>query len=143
MTDTDSVHDSLMAGLFSELIRQLPPPVAGGNFVTFEVAPDQIRHPDIAICLRPRPRVAGQLFQGAPDLAIEIVSPSDNARDLRLKVRLYLENGATAVWVVWPCDWQIDIHQLGKPTRHLGADNVIEGEEPIPSFRLAVADIFA
>ena len=74
--------------------------------------------------------------------SIEIVSPSESARDLHAKVRRYRENGARAVWVIWPEDRQLDIHQSHQPTRHLGVDDVIEGEEPIPAFRLTVAAIF-
>ena len=79
---------------------------------------------------------------GAPDLAVEIVSPSENALDLHAKIQLYLENGAKAVWIIWPESRQIDIHQRNQPTRHLDDTCVIEGEAPVPSFRLPVAALF-
>jgi Uma2 family endonuclease len=44
-----------------------------------------------------------------PDLAIEIVSDPDRAKDLDSKIHLYLDNGAKAVWVVWPAARRMDI----------------------------------
>jgi Uma2 family endonuclease len=126
----------------SELVRQLPEPIVAGNHITFEVAPDRIRHPDVALCLVPRPRVAGMLNQGSPDLVIEVVAPSKTAVELRRTIRLYLENGAKAVWVVYPVSMDIEIHQPNRPTRLILSDGVIGGEEPIPAFRLPVASLF-
>ena len=83
--------------------------------MTFEVAPNRVRHPDIAVLLGPRPAIAGKRIQGPPDLAIEIVSESDSAEDLANRIDLFLEHGATAVWVVWPKRRLIDIYQLDAP----------------------------
>jgi len=142
MPNNDSLHDGIKETLICELIRQLPPPIVAANEHTFEITPDRIRHPDVALCLERRPRIARKKFQGAPDLAVEIVSPSESAFDLHAKIQLYLENGAKAVWIVWPDSRQIDIHQRDLPTRHLDDTCVIEGEAPIPAFRLAVAALF-
>lgn len=141
--DGDSLRDGIKGHLVSALVRQLPEPIVAGNHLTFEVAPDRIRHPDVALCLVPPPMVAGMLNQGAPDLVIEIVAPSETAVELRRKIRLYLENGAKAVWVVYPVSMDIEIHQPNRPTRLIPSDGVIEGEEPIPAFRISVAELFA
>lgn len=142
MPNNDSLHDGIKATLVRQLNRQLDDPMEAANEQAFEVAPNRIRHPDVAVCLQPRPRVAGEKFQGPPDLAIEIVSESDTAQELDLRIRLYLENGAHAVWVVWPQARRIDIHQAHAATRHYEADDTLTGEVPIPAFRLAVAAIF-
>ncbi|MBM3769631.1 MAG: Uma2 family endonuclease, partial [Acidobacteria bacterium] len=119
MPNNDSLHDGIKARLLGELHRQLPEEVVAGNEMAFELVKDRVRIPDIAVCITPRPELAGVRFQGAPELAVEIVSPSESAYDLHAKIQLYLENGAQAVWVVWPDTRQVDIHQAGKPTRHL------------------------
>ncbi|MGI9072642.1 MAG: Uma2 family endonuclease [Bryobacteraceae bacterium] len=41
-------------------------------------------------------------FPGAPMLAVEVVSPSNTAKDMHLKVKQYLEAGALEVWLVYP-----------------------------------------
>ncbi len=143
MPNNDSLHDRIKAKLARQLNRQLPDPIEAANEQAFEVATDKVRHPDVAVCLQPQPGVAGQRFKGSPDLAIEIVSPSESALDLHAKVRLYLETGAKAVWVVWPDDREVEIHQRNQPTRLIGPEGIIEGEEPVPAFRLPVAALFA
>ncbi|MDX2268498.1 MAG: Uma2 family endonuclease [Bryobacter sp.] len=142
MPNNDSLHDGIKLSLARLLNRQLEDPIEAGNELAFEVAPDRVRHPDVAVCLTRRARIAGKRFQGPPDLAIEIVSDSDSAKDLDDKIRLYLKHGARAVWVVWPEDQRIDIHQLGQPVRAYHAGETLANEEPIPSFRLSIAALF-
>ena len=142
MPDNDSLHESVKAKVVGQLNRQLDDPIQAGNELTFEVSPNQVRHPDVAVLLRPPAAIAGHRLQGAPQLAIEIVSPSDNASDLDEKINLYLANGARAVWVVWPGPQRIDIHQTGQPTRHYYAADTLAGEEPVPQFRLPVSSLF-
>ena len=142
MPNNDSVHDRIKSRFGRWLNRQLDDPAEAGNEVAFEVAPNRFRHPDVSVVLRPQPVVAGRKFQGAPDLVIEIVPYSDTAQDLDNRVRLYLENGSRAVWVVWPEPRRIDIHQLHAPTRHYEFGDTLSGEEPIPQFQMAVAKLF-
>lgn len=111
--------------------------------MTFEIAPNKIRHPDVAVLLKKPAGVAGRKLSGSPDLAIEAVPPAENALDLHAKVHLYLQHGARAVWVVWPDTKVVDIHQPNEPTRHIEVDGVIEPEQPVPEFRLAVRELFA
>ena len=140
--NNDSVHDWIKGIFVRSLNRRLDDPIMAANEQAFEVTPNQIRHPDVAVCLFPRVVVSGKKLQGAPDLVIEIVSYSDTAQDLDNRVRLYLENGARAVWVVWPEPRRIDIHQLHAPTRHYEFGDTLSGEEPIPQFRMEVAKLF-
>ncbi len=142
MPNNDSLHESVKTKLVRQLNRQLDDPIEAGNELTFEVAPSRVRHPDVALLLRPRRAVAGRRFQGAPDLAIEIVSASDSASDLDDKIHLYLANGARAVWVVWPGPQRIDIHQTNQPIRQYHAADTLSGEEPVPQFRLPVSSLF-
>ncbi len=66
--------------------------------------PLTIRQPDISVLNKERIRRTGadEYFEGAPELAVEIVSPSDSAEDLQMKVHQYLGAGAKQVWVVYP-----------------------------------------
>lgn len=138
MPNNDSIHDGTKGDFNWSLVRSLQDPARVFVETAFEVEPDRVRHPDLAVLLTPRPRESGVKFKGAPDLAIEIVSESDTAEELANRVDLFLRNGATAVWVVWPRRRVIDVHQSGEPTRHYGAGSVLTGEEPIPAYRLDV-----
>ena len=67
--------------------------------------PDILYAPDVLYISAERIAVAGpprSYWQGAPDLAAEVVSPGDGAIAVREKVRHYLEAGARVVWVVYP-----------------------------------------
>src|SRR5205814_2233204 len=56
---------------------------------------------------RPGP---AEYFLGSPDLAVEIVSPSESASDLQRKIELLLKNGALAVWVIYPATFTVQVH---------------------------------
>jgi len=142
MPNNDSLHDVIKGTLVCALIRQLPKSVFAASEITFEIAPNKIRHPGVALLLKKPAGVAGRKLTGSPDLAIEVVSPNENALDLHAKVHLYLQHGARAVWVVWPDMKVVDIHQPNAPTRHIDFDGVIEGEDPVPGFRLPVRELF-
>lgn len=141
MPNNDSVHDAIKFEFNASIARQLPEPAMIGNEMAFDVTPVHVRHPDVAVMLRPVRREAGRKVQGAPDLAIEVVSDSDTAASLDDRVELYLNHGATAVWVAWPHSRRVDIHQKGKPTRHI-REGVIQGEEPIPNVCIELAKLF-
>jgi Uma2 family endonuclease len=82
----------------------------------------------------------------APDLAVEVASPSQDGVEMAAKARVYLRAGARLVWVIWPQSLHIDIwHQdvLTGPVRSLGLSDTLEGEDLIPGFSYAVAALFA
>jgi Uma2 family endonuclease len=79
----------------------------------------------------------------APDLAVEVVSPSDPARYVHQKVTEYLEAGVRLVWVIEPDRRTITIHEANLPSRTLTVDNILDGGDVLPAFSVAVADIFA
>jgi len=79
----------------------------------------------------------------APDLAVEVVSPSQSRRDLAVKARLYLSFGTRLVWVVLPKQRQVDVFRLGsnEPST-LGVDDTLDGEDVVPGFSYPVAALF-
>lgn len=103
-----------------------------------------VRGPDVA-WLRPG-RVAYRLpdgfIEGAPDLAVEVLSPSNRARDIREKVAQYIDAGAAAVWVVDPRAETVTVHAAGRPERTLGSDHLLDGDDVLPGFRSPVHAFF-
>jgi Uma2 family endonuclease len=82
----------------------------------------------------------------APDLAVEVASPSQDAEQMAVKARLYLSAGTRLVWVVWPHGSHIDVWRIEKrtgPIRTLTIADNLEGENVIPGFSYPVADLFA
>jgi Uma2 family endonuclease len=74
---------------------------------------------------------------------VEIVSPSDSRAKIDRRVRILLENGILAVWIVYPDRCQITVHQSGSATRTFSEGDILDGGDVLPGLSLAVADIFA
>jgi Uma2 family endonuclease len=82
----------------------------------------------------------------APDLAVEVASPSQGIDDMAAKARKYLRGGARLVWVVWPERREVDVWHPSshkRPVATLGADNELDGEDVVPGFAHPVAGAFA
>ena len=77
----------------------------------------------------------------APDLAVEVLSPTDDRDSLRLKVAAYLVAGTT-LWVVDPDAKQVEVYGPGNTPVVLGADDTLNGGDVLPGFTLAVKAVF-
>ena len=108
--------------------------------------PDTVRAPDIAFV------AAGRLSDGelppgflelAPDLAVEVVSPSDSSAAIRAKVRDWLEAGAPLVWVVYPDSRSVTVHRQGGQPQQLSETDSLSGAPALPDFAVPVRDLFA
>lgn len=89
-----------------------------------------------------KPRPTGELYdQIPPDLVIEVVSPSNSAREMRIKVSNYLSVGVV-VWVVDPEDKYVEIYVPGQAAKVLGEKDTLDGGAVLPGFTLPVKDIF-
>jgi Uma2 family endonuclease len=76
-----------------------------------------------------------------PDLAVEVLSPSDKPDDTRIKLVHYLAAG-TVVWVVDPDQKQVEVYTPGPAVKRLGEDDTLDGSDVLPGFTLAVKEIF-
>jgi len=79
---------------------------------------------------------------GAPDLAIEIVSPSESAKDLERKTEALLNAGARAVWVVYPDTQHVHVHTPDGTSSLRKAGQTLTIPELLPGFELPVSAIF-
>lgn len=107
--------------------------------------PDTVRAPDAAFVAAER---VGQqdrqegYFVGAPDLAVEIVSPNDTSAEVEQKVLDYLDAGTRMVWVFYPNTKRVFVHRGRGQARVLTVDDSLDGEDVIPGFRVPLSDIF-
>ncbi len=76
-----------------------------------------------------------------PDLAVEVLSPTNDPADMRIKIVNYLRAG-TAVWVVDPEKKRVEIYIPGQSPRTENIDGVVDGGNILPGFTLSVKSIF-
>ena len=103
--------------------------------------PDTVRAPDVAYLEAGREIVDG-FIEGAPDLAVEVVSPSDRPGYVREKVAEWLEAGAGAVWVVSPRERTVAVHVAGCEPRLAKEDETLFGDPVLPGFELPLGRLF-
>src|SRR5579859_3817348 len=80
--------------------------------------------PDVSIVSRRRLSAKDRILRGGPELAIEVVSPTDKATQLKTKVDTYLAGGSRTVWVVYPEAKSVMVH-TSDSVRELKADQRI------------------
>jgi Uma2 family endonuclease len=110
----------------------------------FQLSETTVRIPDLSFIRAERlegwdPR---ERLRGAPDLAIEIASPSDTPDDLVRKAQQYLSAGARAVWVLYP---EARLAYLYRPGGHIEVRDEtqsLDNAELLPGFSAALAEIF-
>jgi Uma2 family endonuclease len=106
--------------------------------------PDTVRAPDCAFVRRdrvPTPRPL-KFWPGAPDLAVEVLSPSDTAFEVDEKVQEMLDAGTEEVIVVNPRQKTVKIFRKGQTALVLGVADTLENLSVLPGFRCPVAEIF-
>jgi len=82
----------------------------------------------------------------APDLAVEVASPAQDSDDMAAKARIYLRAGVRLVWIVWPQSGHIDIWRAGVvtgPVEALSKSDTLDGEDVVPGYSYAIAELFA
>ena len=82
----------------------------------------------------------------APDLAVEVASPSQGAEAMAAKAQLYLSAGMRLVWIVWPHGSHIDVWRPSdplRPLRVLTVSDMLDGEDVVPGFSYPAAEVFA
>lgn len=107
--------------------------------------PDVVLAPDAAYIRLDRvpPRDQQNRFaQLAPDLVVEVVSPSDLSRDVHTKVMEYLAAGVMIVWVVEPKTEDVTVYTPDRTARVYVTGDELDGGEILPGFKLPIADIF-
>lgn len=141
--DETSVFDGSL-GPFVRLHR-LGRVVTGDTGFRLTTDPDTVRAPDVAFVRRDRLPPGGSLrgyFPGAPDLAVEVISPNDLYTEVDEKVGEWLEHGALLVFVVNPRRRTVAVHRPGQPVRILTVDDTLDGEDVVPGWTLAVRELF-
>jgi Uma2 family endonuclease len=111
---------------------------------------DTVLAPDVAFVRAGRLAAPGSVERKAygrlaPDLVVEIASPSQYRPELADKARAWLAAGVRLVWIVWPATQEVDIWRPGasEPAATLTATDTLEGADVLPGFTFPIADLFA
>lgn len=153
MAPAGSEHGYLALRIASRLERHVDANDLGRTYTAetgFKVAsdPDTVRAPDAAFVGRERIEAAGRVagfWPGAPDLAVEVVSPGDTHAQVVEKAVFWLETGCRMVLVIDPERRSVTVYRSREDIRILTAEaeDVVDGADVVPGWRLAVAEIFA
>jgi len=107
--------------------------------------PDTVRGVDIAFVSQQRVDEVGDVegyWPGAPDLAVEVVSPGDTYTAVEEKVAEYLDAGAKAVWVVNPRRRSITVYRSLSDITILTEQDTLDAGDVVPGFRCRVGEVF-
>ena len=108
--------------------------------------PDIVYAPDVAFVRNerlPRGAAADRFFEGAPDVAIEVVSPSDTWSEVTEKVEDYLAAATPMVVVVEPERRRVHVFRPGTTVTVLQEDDALDGGSVVPGWRLPLRELFA
>ena len=113
----------------------------------FRLSPDDLLSPDAAFVGRARltgmKRLPRGFFPGAPDLAVEVLSPSDTPGHTHEKLTQYFSHGTRLAWVINPAERNALVYRTPEADRLLRVTDALDGEDVLPGFRFPLAELFA
>ena len=108
--------------------------------------PDVVLAPDVSFVRADRllpERDPSRFPQLAPDIAVEVISPSDRAGHISAKVMEYLDAGVRILWLVDPGRQIVTVYTPDRTGRIFGVEEVLDGGDVLHCFSLTIAEIFA
>ncbi len=103
--------------------------------------------PDAAFVVKARlvglKRPPRGFFPGAPDLVVEVLSPSDTVEHMHEKLTQYFRHGTKLAWVINPAERNAHVYRTPEAERLLRVTDALDGEDVLPGFRLPLAELFA
>ena len=145
------LYESVLAGIMLQLIGAFVRPrrlgIVAGEQGMMRVQPGRLRMPDVSFTswarlpatypADPAPRVS-------PDLAVEVLSPSNTTAEMDRKRAEYLAGGTRLVWVVDPPTQTVAVYTpaAAEPAVY-GVGDTVDGGDVLSGFTMSVADLFA
>lgn len=111
----------------------------------YKLGEHTMRDPDVSFVSKERLAALGRplgFWPGAPDLAVEVVSPGDCASDLQKKIQEYFQAGTKLVWAVYPQLQEVHVYRSPKDIRVVEAQDNLGGEDVLPGFSVQVGEFF-
>jgi len=108
--------------------------------------PDTVRAPDVAFIRRERVQEVGDAegyWPGAPDLAVEVISPSDTFADVQEKVFDWLEAGTRMVILVMPRKRAVTVYRSLADMMMLTEHDMLDGGDVVSGWKIPVRELFS
>jgi Uma2 family endonuclease len=150
MGNSGAKHGYLCSLLIMALMNYILPQKLGvilDSSTAFKLKNGNKRSPDISFFAKERLEGIAELptgfLEGAPDLAVEVLSPSNTVEEIHDKLVEYFENGTRLVWVIHPSEHYILVYlSAQEPDCLLKSSDSLDGKDVIPGFSLAVSELF-
>lgn len=150
MSPAGNVHGRIAANLATLLFPFIRQEALGATFAAetgflLSRDPDTVRAPDAAFISQSRLDEVGAVegfWPGAPDLAAEVVSPSDSWSEVAGKAFAWLAGGAILVWVIDPARQNVTVYRNADDIRVLDRQAVLDAPELFPGWQIQVSELF-
>lgn len=150
MTPASGAHGVIAGTIFAALnafveARQLGQCFPDNTGFALPGLSDTVRLPDVAFvdaAQLPEQGIGSGWIAVAPDLVVEILSPTETASELEEKLRDYRAAGTRLAWVVDPATRVVSIRAAAAPDRWLREGETLDGGDVLPGFALPVAKLF-
>jgi Uma2 family endonuclease len=150
MGNSGAKHGYVAVILSAALFNCVSTPKLGAIFdssTAFKMKSGNKRSPDVSFMAKERLQGLDELpdgfLEGAPDLAVEILSLSNTVAEIHDKLVEYFENGARLVWVIHPKEQYVLVYRSSQePDRLLKSTYSLDGEEIVPGFTFPIAEFF-
>ncbi|NJL00283.1 MAG: Uma2 family endonuclease [Spirulinaceae cyanobacterium SM2_1_0] len=150
MGNSGALHGYVCSLLLTALTSDVLPRKLGvvlDSSTAFTMKNGNRRSPDISFFAKERLQGITELptrfLEGAPDLAVEVLSPGNTIEELDQKIAEYFANQARLVWIVSPTQRYVLVYRSSQePDRLLKSTDFLAGEAVIPDFRFPVAELF-
>jgi len=110
----------------------------------FELPNSDVRAPDVSFVLAERMKISPLSFaELAPDLMVEVKSPSDSMKALRKKIQNFLSQGTKVGILINPQKHRVEIYRQGEEMVVLGDGDILSIPDLLPGFEVAVSDLWS
>ena len=110
---------------------------------TYVMSDDNGFIPDVGYITHTRlPEEPTRFASVPPDMAVEVKSPTDSKRELRMKAEKYLTLGTQLVWLVFPDEQIVEVYVPGRDVEEFSANDILDGGNVLPGFEVHIRRIF-
>lgn len=149
MPSPDLLHNMvvmLISGAFWDFLKEHPVGYVFGDNTDYILSRGLVYKPDVSVVAKERLPVLTKRFKGAPDIAVEVVSPSNYEPEMIEKVENYIRYGSRMVLLMYPLKKTIRVCRPQEDgtvnIRALKAEDWLDGEDVLPGFRVQVKTLF-
>lgn len=142
----ESILAAAIIGFLQAFVRPTRIALVMGSDGPIRFLPGQLRMPDVSLFLRERlpdgKAPKKQVTDLAPDLAVEVLSPSNTRKEIEKKLELYQSTGVQLVWIIDPKKRTATVYRLDEPSIVLKTADELTGAPVLPGFGLSLEELF-